>query len=71
MKFVFIALLGNLKFLLLGLTKAGTMFSMLLAFGVYWTAWGMWFALGFVLSIYVHEMGHVVALRRYGSDAPP
>jgi Zn-dependent protease len=69
LKFVFMALLGNLKFLLLGLTKAGTMFSMLLAFGVYWTAWGMWFALGFVLSIYVHEMGHVVALRRYGIRA--
>ena len=24
------------------------------------------FALGLVLSIYVHEMGHVIALRRYG-----
>jgi Zn-dependent protease len=69
LKFVVIALLGNLKLLLLGLTKAGTVFSMLLAFGVYWTAWGMWFALGFVLSIYVHEMGHVVALRRYGIRA--
>lgn len=69
LKFVIIGLLGNLKFLLLGLTKAGTVFSMLLAFGVYWTAWGMWFALGFVLSIYVHEMGHVVALRRFGIPA--
>ena len=29
-------------------------------------------ALGLVLSIYVHEMGHVIALRRYGfkADAP-
>ena len=42
---------------------------MLLAFGVYWTAWGMWFALGLVLSIYVHEMGHVAALRRFGLQA--
>ena len=42
---------------------------MLLAFGVYWTAWGMWFAAGLVLSIYVHEMGHVAALRRYGIAA--
>src|SRR6185436_5687170 len=40
-----------------------------LAFGVYWAAWGMWFALGLVLSIYIHEMGHVVALRRYGIAA--
>ena len=31
--------------------------------------WGWQFALGLVLSIYVHEMGHVVALRRYGFNA--
>jgi len=69
LKFVLVALLGNGKLLLLGLTKATTLLSMLLAFGVYWTAWGMWFALGLVLSIYVHEMGHVVALRRFGVAA--
>jgi Zn-dependent protease len=68
-KFLLIAFLGKGKLLLLGLTKAGTFFSMFLAFGVYWTAWGMWFALGFVLSIYVHEMGHVAALRRFGHEA--
>lgn len=28
--------------------------------------WGWKFALGLVLSIYVHEMGHIIALRRYG-----
>jgi Zn-dependent protease len=64
-----VVLLTKGKLLLLGLTKAGTVFSMLLAFGVYWTAWGMWFAAGLVLSIYVHEMGHVAALRRYGIPA--
>ena len=37
--------------------------------GVYWTAFGLWFALGLVLSIYVHEMGHVAALARYGYPA--
>jgi Zn-dependent protease len=68
-KFLLVALLTKGKLLLLGLTKASTMFSMLLAFGVYWTAWGMWFAAGFVLSIYVHEMGHVAAIRRYGLPA--
>jgi Zn-dependent protease len=68
-KFLLIAVLGKGKLLLLGLTKAGTFFSMFLAFGVYWTAWGMWFALGFVLSIYVHEMGHIAALRRFGLEA--
>ena len=32
-------------------------------------AWGAWFAFGIVLSIYVHEMGHVFALRRFGIAA--
>jgi Zn-dependent protease len=57
------------KILLLGLTKASTFASMLLSFGVYWTAFGWPLALGLVLSIYIHEMGHVVALRRYGVKA--
>jgi Zn-dependent protease len=69
LKFVLLAALGKGKLLVLGLTKASTFFSMFLAFGVYWTAWGMWFALGFVLSIYVHEMGHIAALRRFGLEA--
>jgi Zn-dependent protease len=68
-KFLLIALATKGKLLLLGLTKASTVFSMLLAFGVYWTAWGLWFAAGLVLSIYVHEMGHVWALRRFGIAA--
>ena len=42
---------------------------MLLSLGVYWTLWGWRFALGLVLSIYVHEMGHVIALRRHGIRA--
>lgn len=57
------------KFLLLGLTKASTFFSMILAVGAYWALWGWRFALGFVLCIYVHEMGHVWMLRRYGLAA--
>ncbi len=57
------------KVLLLGLTKAGTLFSMLLSAGLYWSIWGWKFALGLVASIYVHEMGHVVALRRFGIRA--
>lgn len=68
-KFAVIFVLTKLKFLLLGLTKASTLFSMLLSFGVYWAAWGWTFALGLVLSIYVHEMGHVFALRRLGIRA--
>jgi Zn-dependent protease len=57
------------KLLLLGLTKAGTFLSMMASFGVYWAAWGWKFALGLVASIYVHEMGHVAAMRRYGIEA--
>jgi Zn-dependent protease len=57
------------KLLLLGLTKAGTLFSMLLSVGVYWTAFGWRFAVLLVASIYVHEMGHVAALRHFGLPA--
>jgi Zn-dependent protease len=70
-KFKFLALmvLSKAKLLLLGLTKASTFLTMFAAVGVYWTRFGFWFALGFVLSIYVHEMGHVAALTRYGVRA--
>ncbi len=57
------------KFLLLGLTKTGTLLTMLASMGLYWAAWRWQFALGLVASIYVHEMGHVAALRRYGIAA--
>jgi Zn-dependent protease len=68
-KFALVFVLTKAKLLLLGLTKAGTLFSMLLSAGVYWTIWGWKFAFGVVLSIYVHEMGHVQALQRYGIKA--
>jgi len=57
------------KLLLLGLTKISTLLSMIAFFAVYWGLYGWKFALGFVLSIYVHEMGHVMALRKYGIAA--
>jgi Zn-dependent protease len=62
-------LAGKAKLLLAGLTKAGTLLSMLAAFGVYWAAWGWRFAAGFVASIFVHEMGHVAALKQLGIRA--
>jgi Zn-dependent protease len=68
-KFLIVALATKGKLLFLGLTKAGTIFSMLLSVGVYWTAWGLPFAFGFVISIYIHEIGHVAALARYGIPA--
>jgi Zn-dependent protease len=57
------------KLLLLGLTKIGTLLTMLVSLGVYWKLWGLPFAAGLVLSIYIHEMGHVIALRRFGIPA--
>ena len=68
-KFIAIFLLTKAKFLLLGLTKASTFLSMFLSMGVYWTAYGWKFAVGLVVSIYIHEMGHVAALRRFGFRA--
>ena len=62
-------LIGKLKFLLLGLTKASTFVSMFAFFGVYWSIYGWPLALGLVASIYIHEMGHVSMLRRHGIDA--
>lgn len=68
-KFLTFLILGKAKLLILGLTKASTFLSMFAMVGVYWTAFGFWFALGLVLSIYIHEMGHVAALARYGYSA--
>ena len=68
-KFILVFLATKAKVLFLGLTKAQTFLTMFLSFGVYWAAWGWKFALGLVLSIYIHEMGHVFALQRLGIRA--
>jgi Zn-dependent protease len=57
------------KFLLLGLTKLGTLLSMAASLGVYWALYGWALALGLIFSIYIHEMGHVAAIKRYGFAA--
>jgi Zn-dependent protease len=50
--------------------KAFTLISsMLLSLGGYAIFYGWQFALGFVLLIFIHEMGHVVVLRMRGIDA--
>ena len=69
LKSVLLVLLTKGKLVLMGFTKMGTLLSMLASVGVYWTIWGWRFALGFVLSIYLHEMGHVFALRKLGIAA--
>ena len=67
-KAVLVAVLANAKVLVLGLLKLPTLLSMLVF--LRWSGGrGMGVGLGIVASIYVHEMGHVAALRRYGIDA--
>lgn len=71
-KFVLVFVATKGKLLLMGLTKASTFLSMFAAFGLYMSLWGWKFALGLVGTTYIHEMGHVAALRRLGfkADAP-
>ena len=64
-----VVFLSKIKFLLLGLTKASTFVSMFAFFGVYWSIYGWPLALGLVLAIYIHEMGHVAMLRRLGIES--
>lgn len=68
-KTIGLLLLTKGKLLLLGLTKLSTFSSMLLSLGVYWQIYGWKFALGIILSIYIHEMGHVAELRKFGIPA--
>lgn len=68
-KFLFAVLLTKGKLLLLGFTKMGTVASLFVSLGVYWTAWGWKFAAALLGGIYIHEIGHVAELRRRGMRA--
>jgi Zn-dependent protease len=57
------------KLLLMGLTNIKALFSILAFVGVYWALYGWWFAVGFFGSVFIHEMGHYVTVRRYGFAA--
>jgi Zn-dependent protease len=69
---VVVAFLAKFKAILLLLPKlkllttAGTM---LVSVAAYAVIWGFPFAAGFVVLLLVHEMGHVIALRREGIKA--
>ena len=62
---------AKLKFLILPILKffpvlfktGGTM---IISIWVYANWWGVWFAAGFVLLIFVHELGHLLAARQQG-----
>jgi Zn-dependent protease len=65
-------LLAKFKFLIFALFKlkfAATALSMFVSVGAYALFFGWWFAVGAVLLIFVHEMGHVIELRRQGVPA--
>jgi Zn-dependent protease len=68
-----VAKLGSgLKAALLLLPKAKlltTSATALLSVAAYSLWFGWWFAVGFVVLLFVHEMGHVIALRREGIRA--
>ncbi len=61
-KFKF-ALLAAAKYVPLLLKTGGTM---ILSIGLYAMVYGFWFAVGFVLLIFVHECGHLLAAKRFG-----
>jgi Zn-dependent protease len=54
---------------LLKLKVVVTAGSMLVSIAAYAWIWGLPFAIGFVLLIFVHELGHVIELRRQGVRA--
>jgi Zn-dependent protease len=56
-------ILPVLKFLPVILKTGGTM---ILTIWVYAMIWGAWFAVGFVLLIFVHECGHLLVAKKLG-----
>jgi Zn-dependent protease len=63
--------LGKLKLIvpLLKFTKLSTLISMLVAVWAYAMLWGLPFAVGFVLLIFVHEAGHALVMQQQGIRA--
>jgi Zn-dependent protease len=68
-KAIVLLVLTKGKLLLLGLTNSSTLLSIIPSLAVYWVAFGWRLAAGLIGSIYVHEMGHVFALTRFGIAA--
>jgi Zn-dependent protease len=58
-----VAIFAALKFLPIVLKTGGWMFISLWAYAM---LWGWWFALGFILLIFVHECGHLLVAKRLG-----
>ncbi len=64
-------LFGKLKYLgiILQVGKFKTFITMLISIWAYAMFWGWPFAVGFVALLFIHEMGHVAALRMMGIKA--
>ena len=59
----------GLALLLLKVKFLGTALTMVVSIGAYALLFPVWFAVGFVVLIWIHEMGHVLQLRREGIPA--
>src|SRR5215472_17679207 len=69
---VLLSIWAYAKYALLFVGKFGvlkTLLTLLVSFGAYALFFGPWFAAGLVLMILVHEMGHVIEIRRQGMPA--
>jgi len=66
---IFLAKFKGVLLLLPKLKLLATSGSMLVSVAAYALIWGWKFAIGFVLLLFVHEMGHVLQLRREGIKA--
>lgn len=67
---VLIALLAKFKTVaLIVLTKGKFLLSILAFVGLYWGLFGWWFAVGLSASVLLHEMGHYIAVKRFGFKA--
>ncbi len=59
----------GLALLLLKVKFLGTALTMVVSIGAYALLFPVWFAVGIVVLIWVHEMGHVLQLKREGIEA--
>jgi Zn-dependent protease len=58
-----VALVLVLKYGWVILKTGGTM---IFSIWIYAMFWGVWFAVGFVLLLFIHECGHLIAAKRFG-----
>jgi Zn-dependent protease len=55
--------------LLFKIPALATLLTVLLSFGLYAISFGPWFAVALISMIFIHEMGHVLEIRRQGMRA--